>query len=417
MSRLNDLICASCPKGVPFRKLGDIGAFYGGLTGKSKEDFIDGNAVFITYMNVYSNIELKTDVEDRVRIGENEKQNTVQYGDILFTGSSETPDECGISSVMTVHTDKKLYLNSFCFGYRFSDPNMFLPGFTKYLFRSNNLRKQIVRTASGVTRFNVSKKKMGDVTIPVPPLEVQSEIVRVLDNLSEIIDGLNTELTQELSARKSQFDYYRDSLLDFASSIPRVKLEDIAIDIYRGSGVKRDQVTEEGIPCVRYGEIYTKYNTWFDECDSHTQLEYVPNPKYFSHGDVLFAITGESVEDIAKSVAYLGHEQCIAGGDIVVLKHQQNPRYLAHVLSTTMVREQKSKGKIKSKVVHSNVPSIKGIEIPLPPMDIQEKCADLLDSYEKLCKDLTVNLPEEIEARQMQYEYYRNKLLTFTEEQ
>ena len=106
-------------------------------------------------------------------------------------------------------------------------------------------------------------------------------------------------------------------------------LGDIAIDIYRGSGIKRDEVTEEGIPCVRYGEIYTTYNIWFDECVSHTNEHQIANKKYFEHGDILFAITGESVEDIAKSIAYVGHERCLAGGDIVVLKHGQNPKYLA----------------------------------------------------------------------------------------
>ena len=78
-------------------------------------------------------------------------------------------------------------------------------------------------------------------------------------------------------------------------------IKDIATDIYRGSGIKRDQITSEGIPCVRYGEIYTTYGVWFEECVSHTSLEYVSSPKYFEYGDILFAITGESVEDIAKS--------------------------------------------------------------------------------------------------------------------
>lgn len=121
-------------------------------------------------------------------------------------------------------------------------------------------------------------------------------------------------------------------------------LSDIATDIYRGSGIKRDQVTETGIPCVRYGEIYTSYNVWFDICISHTQMEYVPNPKYFEYGDILFAITGESVEEIAKSIAYVGHEKCLAGGDTVVLKHNQNPKYMAYALSTTSAQAQKSKG-------------------------------------------------------------------------
>ena len=129
-------------------------------------------------------------------------------------------------------------------------------------------------------------------------------------------------------------------------------LGDIATDIYRGTGIKRDQVTDVGIPCVRYGEIYTTYGIWFDSCVSHTNLDEIATPKYFEYGDILFAITGESVEDIAKSCAYVGHEKCLAGGDIVVLKHNQDPKYLSYALSATEARIQKSKGKVKSKVVH-----------------------------------------------------------------
>ena len=80
-------------------------------------------------------------------------------------------------------------------------------------------------------------------------------------------------------------------------------IEEIAVDIYRGSGIKRDELTESGIPCVRYGEIYTTYDVWFDKCVSHTKEENVKSPKYFEEGDILFAIAGESVEDIAKSTA------------------------------------------------------------------------------------------------------------------
>lgn len=98
-----------------------------------------------------------------------------------------------------------------------------------------------------------------------------------------------------------------------------------------------------------------------------------------------------------------------------MLKHNQNPKYLAHVLATKSSREQKSKGKVKSKVVHSNVPSIEQITIPLPPLDVQKRYADVLDNFEIICNDLTSGLPAEIEARQKQYEYYRDKLLTFKE--
>ena len=194
-----------------------------------------------------------------------------------------------------------------------------------------------------------------------------------------------------------------------------VTLGSIATDIYRGAGIKRDEVTENGIPCVRYGEIYTMYDISFSECISHTYEDVIAKPKYFTHGDIIFAITGESVEEIAKSIAYLGHEKCMAGGDTVVLKHDQEPRYLSYVLSTAAAQAQKSKGKVKSKVVHSSIPALKEIIIPLPPLDEQKRIADLLDSFHNLCNDISTGIPAEIEARRKQYEYYRDKLLSFKE--
>ena len=167
------------------------------------------------------------------------------------------------------------------------------------------------------------------------------------------------------------------------------KLGEIAINVFRGSGIKRDEVREKGIPCVRYGEIYTTYGIWFDTCISHTDETAVANPKYFEHGDILFAITGENVEEIAKSTAYIGYDRCLAGGDIVVLQHRQNPKYLSYVLSTEMAQRQKSKGRVKSKVVHSSVPAIKGIEIPVPPLEIQNEIVKLLDNFTELTAELT----------------------------
>ena len=185
-------------------------------------------------------------------------------------------------------------------------------------------------------------------------------------------------------------------------------LGEIATDIYRGSGIKRTEVTESGIPCVRYGEIYTTYDIWFEECISHTDETKITNGKYFEHGDVLFAITGESVEDIAKSVVYVGHEKCMAGGDIVVMKHNEDPKYLAYALSTTDARRQKSKGKVKSKVVHSSVPAIKEISVPVPPLEVQREIVRVLDHF--------TLLSAELKARRKQFEYYRDQMLTFDDD-
>ncbi|VDH05118.1 restriction endonuclease subunit S [Bergeyella zoohelcum] len=196
---------------VEWKTLGELGEFYGGLTGKNKNDFSEGNAKYVTYVNVFKNPALNFDINDFVKINKSENQNKIQYGDILFTGSSETPDECGMSSVVNKKVEEDIYLNSFCFGFRLNEPSEFDPDFLKHIFRSFELRKQIGLTANGVTRFNVSKKRMEKVKIPIPPLSVQKEIANILDKFNE----LEKELDKELELRKKQYKYYRNNLLSF----------------------------------------------------------------------------------------------------------------------------------------------------------------------------------------------------------
>lgn len=186
-------------------------------------------------------------------------------------------------------------------------------------------------------------------------------------------------------------------------------LGEIATDVFRGAGITRDQVRETGTPCVRYGEIYTTYGVWFEDCVSHTDETLLTSKKYFNYGDILFAITGESVEDIAKCCAYIGHETCLAGGDIVVLKHNEDPKYLSYALSTLDAQKQKSKGKVKSKVVHSSVPDIKAIRVPVPPLPVQREIVRILDNFTELTAELTA----ELAARKKHYEYYTEQLMNF----
>ena len=200
---------------VRWMKMSDIGTFYSGLSGKTKEDFQNGNAKFISYMNIFNNPSLITDVDDRVKILEGEKQNTIQYGDLLFTGSSETPDECGMCSVLTHHTEEKLYLNSFCFGFRFNDLSGINPEFMKFLFRSSVIRKLICKTANGVTRFNISKKEFAKIVIPIPSLAEQDHVASVLDKFYFLVGDLTAGLPAEIEKRRQQYEYYRDKLLTF----------------------------------------------------------------------------------------------------------------------------------------------------------------------------------------------------------
>ena len=193
-----------------------------------------------------------------------------------------------------------------------------------------------------------------------------------------------------------------------------VKLGDFATQWYRGAGIKKDEISQEGIPCIRYGEIHTIYKIWFDKCISHTDEAKQPSKKYADYGDILFAITSEDIPFIGNSVAYMGKERIMVGGDIVVMKHTQNPKYISYALSTIDAVGQKGKGKVKSKVVHTNVPSLKEIVIPVPPLPVQEEIVRILDTF----TELQAELQAELQKRKQQYNYYRDNLLTnFTTEQ
>ena len=200
-----------CPR-VP---LGELGKFYGGLKGKTKNDFGSSGARYISYKNVYENISADFTWPDFVQVKEGENQLSLMKGDILLTGSSENMEESGLSSVVTKEPEEKAYLNSFSICYRLNDPSILNPEFSKYLFRSRLARKQIIRTAQGVTRFNVSKKKLANVSIPIPSLEEQQRIVDILDRFDALTTSLSEGLPAELAARRSQYEYYRDQLLTF----------------------------------------------------------------------------------------------------------------------------------------------------------------------------------------------------------
>ena len=397
MSRLDELIAKLCPDGVEYRYILEVAdVLYGYPCDATKFNDVEIGIPLARIRNVLEGTTTTYTTE------EIPKQYNLQYGDLLVGMD-------GNFHVGNWRMDSGILCQRVCKFWSKDENAIILNRFLSHLLPP--IMKKIENSKQSGTVKHLLAKDIKMIKLPVPPLEVQREIVHILDSFTL----LTAELTAELTARKKQYEFYKDELLSVKKNIPIVKLGDVATEFYRGSGIKRDEVTDTGIPCVRYGEIYTTYNTWFDKCVSYTKLDFVKSPKYFENGDILFAITGESVEDIAKSVAYIGHEKCLAGGDIVVMKHNQNPRYLAHVLATTEARMQKSKGKVKSKVVHSNVPSIKEIQIPLPSLEIQEKYANVLDNFEAICTDLNIGLPAEIEARQKQYEYYRDLLLTFAE--
>ena len=183
------------------RKLGNCGATYGGLTGKTKEDFGHGNARFIPYTNVFDNPLTDTKRLEAVEI--DSSQNQVAYGDVLFTVSSETPDEVGMSSVW-LSDQENVYLNSFCFGYR--QDSTFDPHYLAYMLRSSSVRSNLALLAQGISRFNISKNKVMELTVPVPSAVEQKELGQYFTKLDHLITLHQRKHDKLCTVKKSMLD-------------------------------------------------------------------------------------------------------------------------------------------------------------------------------------------------------------------
>ena len=182
-------------------KLADLCTTYGGLSGKTKDDFGKGKP-YIPYMNIFSNCIIDTECFEYVIVKNDESQNKVKYGDILFTTSSETPDEVGMSSVLLAHV-KDLYLNSFCFGMRLVDFNKLLPVFAAYYFRGNYFRNILNTLAQGATRFNLSKNTLLKCNIFLPTLPQQAYVAEILSAADLEIGLQKQKLTMLKQQKKS----------------------------------------------------------------------------------------------------------------------------------------------------------------------------------------------------------------------
>ena len=409
MSKLQGLIQELCPNGVEYKTLEDIGSFFGGLTGKSKEDFKNGNAKFITYRNVYSNPSLSMDIEDKVKIADDEKQHIVKYGDILFTGSSETPEECGMSSVVTTQTNEELYLNSFCFGLRLNQLEKFDLHYLKHILRSNDIRAQIKKTASGVTRYNVSKKRFAKISIPIPPIEIQTEIAHILDHF--------TNLAAELQARKEQYEYYRNKLLAFdkiggTQSVTWMKMSDM-FDIRNGYTPSKANMAywENGtIPWFRMEDIRQNGRILSDSIQ-HITPNAVKGGRLFPANSLIIATTATIGEHALIIIDSLANQRFTNLQVRKSLIEKVNIKYLYYYMF--IVGEWCKNNTNVSGFASVDMKKFRKLLIPIPSIFEQHRIVSILDKFETLVNNLSEGLPAEIAAVQEQYEYYRNKLLSF----
>lgn len=181
--------------------------------------------------------------------------------------------------------------------------------------------------------------------------------------------------------------------------------------MYKGTGIQKKDFRDSGVPCIHYGQIHTFYSTWATKTKSFVESSLARSMA--KSGDLIIATTSEDVEACCKAVAWLGDTDVAVSGDATVFHHNQNPKYIAYLFQTELFAEQKRLAATGVKVTRISPESMLRFKFPFPSLKKQEEIVSILDRFEKLVNSLSSGLPAEIKARQQQYEYYRDQLLTF----
>ena len=410
------------------RTLGEMFDFRNGLS-KGKEFFGKGTP-FIRYTDVYNHRTLrKKDITALVECTEDEKERLkVSRGDVLFTRTSETAEDIGWSSVMLDDMDDCVF-NGFTIKATPKTKEL-LPEYCAYCFSTSDFRQYVTKHCAFTTRASLTGNTIAQYRMTIPPLDIQSRIVNVLDNFEKICSDLNIGLPAEIEARQKQYEYYRDKLLTFAETGNTI--------LSRAEQSRAEQSRAEQsralIKLLQYvfGYAVVTLEDIAENCDSMRKpvtsgkreageypyygasgiVDYVKD--YIFDGDHLL-VSEDGANLLARStpIAFSISGKNWVNNHAHVLKFDcyETRRFVEFYLNSIDLALYISGG-AQPKLNQKN---LNRIEIPLPSQERQKYIVDILDRFDAICNDLTSGLPAEIEARQKQYEYYRDKLLTFKE--
>jgi type I restriction enzyme S subunit len=383
MSKIDDLIAELCPDGVEYKTLGDIATISRGGN-LQKKDFREEGFPCIHYGQIYTKFGLFTDqaisfIDTEVA----EKQKKAVPGDIIMAVTSENVEDV-CKCVAWLGTSNVAVSGHTAIVHHNQDAK-----YLTYYFHSSHFFSQKVKLAHGTKVIEVTPDKLNGVKVPVPPLEVQREIVRVLDNFT----FLSAELSAELQARKKQYEYYRNELLTFKTDIKKMCLSDVA-NVFRGEYITQKGTKTGDIPVILGGQEPAYY---IDKANHEGEI-------------IVIARSGAS----AGFVSYWNQPIFVTDGfGYEAKKEHAIPKYLYYALKN---KETELNGMKRG----AGVPHVSGellgkVELPMPSIDVQKRVVQVLENFDAICNDLNIGLPAEMEARQKQYEYYRDALLTFAE--
>lgn len=400
MSRIDELIAELCPNGVEYKRLGDIATY---SDTRVAADALNPES-FVGVDNLLSNKAGKgtagyrpnTALLTEYRTGDVLIGNIRPYLKKIWLAASDGGCSGDVLAIRLRPERARAVDSRFLYQVLGSDK------FFAYNTQHAKGAKMPRGDKAAILRFDV----------PVPPLEVQREVVRVL----ELFQSLEAELEAELEARRRQYAHYRDSLLDFegAADVTWHPIGELGA-LFRGRRFVKSDYVEVGIPAIHYGQLYTFYGTTSATAVSQIRTELAPAMRYAESGDVVIAEVGETVADVGRAVAWLGATPVAIHDGCFGFRHSMNPTFVAYCFQTRRFQAQKDQYVSRAKMKRLSLDGLKRIEIPVPSLDEQRRVVEILNGFDALVNDLSFGLPAELAARRMQYEHYRDRLLTFQE--
>lgn len=410
MNRIDELIKKLCPNGVEYKKASEIKIESFWLMPSTPTYIADG-VPYITSKNIkngkinFENVNYISE-KDYLSISSNR---TIKKNDLLITMIGT------IGETAFVEEDIKFY-----------GQNMYLirlnekvinRKFFNYYLTSEKIKNSLVSRKNTSSQGYIKAGSIENLLLPVPPLEIQCEIVHILDDFTL----LSAELSAELKARQKQYQYYIDyfyALENKENLDGKIYQLDELGELIRGKRfVHADAVSENGIPAIHYGELYTYYGVIATETKSQIRKDIPKKLRYAKKGDIVIVGAGENNIDIGVGVAWLGDYE-VAVHDACYIFHPSEKvlsKYISFYLRADMYHQQIKKYVSEGKICAISAQGIGKSKIYVPSIEEQKRVIKILENFDKLNKDIRNGIPAEIEARQKQYEYYRDKLLTFKE--
>lgn len=404
MSNLEELIERLCPDGVEYKTLGEFSSIVRGASPRPIKNYITSDEKGVNWIkigDVRPGEKYITTVKEKITLEGATKSRFVNIGDFILSNSMSFGRPYILKVDGCIH-DGWLAISQY--------EDFYDRDFLYYLLCSSKVQAEFKKKASfGGAVQNLNSDIVKSVTLPVPPLEVQREIVRILDNFT----FLTTELAAELAARHKQYEYYRNSLLTFEDiqksmikSIPWVKLDNI-IEFKNGKGHEK---------CINENGQYIVVNSKFISTNGRVKKfsDQQLSPLY--NNDILMVMSdlpnGQALAKtylVKENSLYTLNQRICA---LTVKNKNYSTKFLFYYLNRNKQLLKYDNGVDQTNLKKGDILTV---IVPVISLAEQQRIVDILDRFDALCNDISSGLPAEIEARQKQYEYYRDKLLTFKE--